>query len=338
MNPLISIIIPVYNGKNFLQNCFQTLENQTIGMNQLECIFVNDASDDCGASWEMLRKFENKYPDNVLIIDSKLNHRVGGSRNIALGYAKGTYIAFMDQDDTLHPTMLENMTLFLEKYQCDVVMCRFWKVPDTTIREPKRMGQDYILDINNDKEREKLLVANQLGYVVWDKLYRRELIFENDIRFPDGKFFEDTFFGGLIAGYLKRLGVINKTLYFYRQYATSTNESMTLKQRHDLLEVNNLKWNEFAKRGIYARCKEAIEYDYIQNYFFGGIKNFSHSYKKIPYRLFTEMSSDIRKRISFTDYQENEYLQKGLSDWEKCLLELTWCDINEADWETITLI
>ena len=338
MNPLISIIIPVYNGSNFLSNCFQTLENQTIGMQRLECIFVNDASTDNGASWEMLRNFEAKYPNNVLIINSNENHRVGGSRNIALKYAGGTYIAFMDQDDTLHPTMFERMTSFLEKYQCDVVMCRFWKVPDTTVRTPKRIGKDYILDITTDKEREKLLAANQLGYVVWDKLYRRDLIFENDISFPDGKFFEDTYFCGLISGYVRRLGVINETLYFYRQYATSTNETMNLQQRNDLLEVNNLKWDEFTKRGIYSHCKKAVEYDYVQNYFLGGIKNFSHTYKKIPYSLFIELSNGIRKRISPTDYRENEYLQNGLSDWEKCLLELTWCNVTEAQWESVTLI
>lgn len=331
----ISIIIPVYNGTKFLKTCFDSLTRQSIGMKNLECIFVNDASTDEGASLHMLCDFEKEYPDQVIVVDSQQNHRVGGSRNIGLEYATGDYIAFMDQDDILHPAMLWNMSVFLEKYECDVVMCRFLKFSDERVCQLKRSGPDYVIDITDDLEREKLITSNQLGYVVWDKLYRRDFIYENNIRFPDGKFFEDTFFCGLVSGYLKRLGVMNETYYFYRQYPGSTNESMSRIQRSDLLEVNNKKWEEFVERGIFERCKRAVEYDYLQNYYFGGLKNFSKAYDRIPYDLFQTMCMDVRNKMTLSDIRENNYLTIGLSEFEKCLLELVFCNSDEETWNQI---
>ncbi len=320
----VSIIIPVYNGEKFLKNCFQTLENQTIGMERLECIFINDASDDGGVSWDMLTWFEQKHPESVCIIDSKENHRVGGSRNIGLSYATGDYIAFMDQDDSLHPEMLKAMSDMMDAYECDVVMCRYRLVKPEEEHHKERMGQDYILDITDDKEREKLLATNQLGYVIWDKMYKRELIFDNDIHFPDNRFFEDTYFSGLVSCYAGRIGVLNETYYFYLQYDTSTNVSMTKKQRDDLLIVNNDKWDEFVKRGMYDSCKMAVEYDYIRNYYLGGLKNFAQVYQEIPYELLLQMQQDVSRRISKQDYSQNIYLQQGLNEHEKQLLEIVW--------------
>lgn len=320
----VSIIIPVHNGEKFLPYCFRALENQTIGMGRMECIFINDASDDKGASWDLLRQFEQKYPQSICIIDSKENHRVGGSRNIGLQYTTGDYIAFMDQDDYLHPDMLAVMSDMMEEYECDVVMCRYRMVRQESEYVKERLGQDYILDITDEKEREKLLATNKLGYVIWDKMYKRELLFDNGVRFPDNRFFEDTYFSGLVSCYIKRLGVINETYYFYLQHPAGTNISMTQKQKEDLLTVNNDKWDEFVKRGMYSSCRKAVEYDYIKNYYLGGLKSFAQSGEAIAGELLWQMQHDVAERISRQDYEENPYLQQGLTKEEKQMLELVW--------------
>ena len=95
----VSVIIPCYNATKWLPKCFLTLVSQTIGMSELELIFVDDASTDDGATYAMLQEFERAYPEQILVIYLEKNMRQGGARNIALQYASGEYIAFVDADD-----------------------------------------------------------------------------------------------------------------------------------------------------------------------------------------------------------------------------------------------
>ena len=95
----VSVIIPCCNATKWLPKCFLSLVQQTIGIEQIELIFVDDASTDDGATWEMLHEFECAYPESILILKLQENMRQGGARNIALQYATGEYIAFVDADD-----------------------------------------------------------------------------------------------------------------------------------------------------------------------------------------------------------------------------------------------
>ena len=103
----VTVITPCYNSERYLGECLESLEMQTIGMEQLELILVNDASTD--HTWEMILEFENKYPDSVIAINLPENRRQGGARNEALKYATGEYIAFLDSDDTALPETYEKV-------------------------------------------------------------------------------------------------------------------------------------------------------------------------------------------------------------------------------------
>ena len=96
---LISVIIPCRNVSKWLPQCFLSLVHQTIGINNIELIFVDDASDDGGATWTLLTEMEKAYPESIAVIGLNENMRQGGARNIALKYATGKYIAFVDADD-----------------------------------------------------------------------------------------------------------------------------------------------------------------------------------------------------------------------------------------------
>ena len=76
-----------------------SLVQQTIGIDQIELIFVDDASTDEDATWNMLQEFERAYPESIMILKLEENMRQGGARNVALQYATGEYIAFVDADD-----------------------------------------------------------------------------------------------------------------------------------------------------------------------------------------------------------------------------------------------
>ena len=97
MERKISIIIPCYNAQQYLDRCLLSLVNQTIDLDKLEIICVNDASTD--GTWDKLCSWESRYPENFLLVDCEKNGKLGRARNIGLSYATGDYIAFLDADD-----------------------------------------------------------------------------------------------------------------------------------------------------------------------------------------------------------------------------------------------
>jgi glycosyltransferase involved in cell wall biosynthesis len=89
MNKKISIIIPCYNVEKYIERCIDSLINQTMNLDQMEFIFVNDASTD--RTLDILLKYEKKYSDSIMVINSEENLRQGGARNIGLSYTNGDY-------------------------------------------------------------------------------------------------------------------------------------------------------------------------------------------------------------------------------------------------------
>ena len=126
MEPLISVIIPVYGVEKFLQDCIDSLLSQT--MNGIEYIFVNDASpDNCPA---ILHKNQLAHPDMIRVIDLKENKSQGGARNEGIKAARGVYIGFCDGDDMVAPWMYERMYKKAEQMQTDVVYVQYTAVPE----------------------------------------------------------------------------------------------------------------------------------------------------------------------------------------------------------------
>ena len=80
----VSVIIPCFNATKYLPKCFMSLVQQTIGIDQIELIFVDDASTDEDATWNMLQEFERAYPESIKILKLEENMRQGGARNVAL--------------------------------------------------------------------------------------------------------------------------------------------------------------------------------------------------------------------------------------------------------------
>lgn len=119
----ISIIIPCYNVQNLIDRCLESVTQQTIGLEHLEIILINDASTD--NTLDKLMEWEQRFLDNIMVITYDENHRQGGARNIGLSYATGEYIEFVDTDDWLEIDMYEAMVKEMMTGQYDVVRCQF---------------------------------------------------------------------------------------------------------------------------------------------------------------------------------------------------------------------
>lgn len=89
----LSVKVPCYNAEKIIDRCLTSLVNQTLGLENMEVIVINDASTD--GTLQVLKLWEQKYPDNILLIDYVVNVKTGGARNLGIHYASGEYIGFV---------------------------------------------------------------------------------------------------------------------------------------------------------------------------------------------------------------------------------------------------
>ena len=115
--PLVSVIIPVYNGENYLSQCLDSVLAQTI--KGLEVICVDDGSSD--SSLEILESYAQRHACFKILHQD--NMFAGAARNRGMSIASGKYLAFLDCDDFVEPEYLERLTELCEKYQADIGLC-----------------------------------------------------------------------------------------------------------------------------------------------------------------------------------------------------------------------
>ena len=118
-SPDISIIIPCYNSAPYLRNCLDSVLTQTINLHHLQLIIINDASTDSTA--DILSEYESKYPHEILLLNLSENQGQGYARNLALTYASGTYILYVDADDLIAPYSIELLLNHATLLQCDIL-------------------------------------------------------------------------------------------------------------------------------------------------------------------------------------------------------------------------
>lgn len=123
MGALISVIIPCYNVEAYIDRCMESLVQQTIGVEKLELILVNDASTD--GTLDKLQKWESQYPDSVKVITYDTNIRQGGARNVGLNYATADYIGYVDSDDWVERDMYETLYHYAMQGNYDMVKGKF---------------------------------------------------------------------------------------------------------------------------------------------------------------------------------------------------------------------
>lgn len=216
--PKVSVIVPVYNTEEYLEECIKSLLNQTL--RDIEIILVDDGSpDNCP---EMCDEWAKK--DNRISVIHKENGGLSSARNAALDICEGEYIGFVDSDDFVEPTMFEELCNSAVKNNSDISICAlstFYKgesveklLPfDKEVYKGKEITECFLVPLLGDNPNEK--VQGLEGFVC-RQLFKRETI--ENIRFkPEGEYFaEDVMFDFDIYPLCKTISVVNKPLYFYR--------------------------------------------------------------------------------------------------------------------------
>lgn len=253
----LSVVIPVYNVEKYLQDCIDSLMAQTY--KDCEFIFVDDASTD--SCLDILYKNESQFPDKIKVIASKENKCQGGARNIGIKEARGEYIGFIDSDDLSMPDMFKMMCKKAEETNADAVFVKYAAVPDdfrytdiSTFNGKELISWNRrLLDCNEkefcDEDRMNL-IAYPLGGVVCG-IWKRNLIIDHGIFFPEHMRYEDNYWITMITFYLNKVAFIDQIGYLYRNSPTSTTHTSNAMYHFDRLTIERSLWAEIKRLNMY---------------------------------------------------------------------------------------
>lgn len=323
----ISIIIPCYNVEKYIDRCIDSLVSQTIGINSLELIFVNDASTD--STLQKLSAWESRYPDSMMVISCPENGQQGTARNIGLQYASGKYIGFVDSDDYVSEEMYEMLWEPAEKYDCDVVGCLFVRENEEgaiQFQEASFSRGEECITIQTAEERKKLLEQGLPGGI-WCKIYRSELLFDHELYFPEQIRYEDNYWSAFLNFTMNSLYIINKPYYHYIIHQNSTIMQQDAMHHLDRLVIELMKVEECKRRGLFEQYHDEIEFSFLKLYFINSIRILFVRFREIPYEIIYTMQQNVREL--FPSYRDNPYLHK-LPPLQQELLKIVDADLNRA--------
>jgi Glycosyltransferases involved in cell wall biogenesis len=228
----ISLIIPVYNVEQYLEDCLNSVVAQTF--HDYEVICVNDGSTD-GSKW-ILEEYQRKCPQIKII--SQSNKGLSAARNAGIQAAKGDYLFFLDSDDWIEPNTLE---MLARKQSGEDLICfngrRSFEdgtieEPDSGIEEMQLTGWEYY--------NKYALVSRKFHFVCSVlRLYRREYLLQNNLFFENGIYHEDNLFTPVACYYAQTVKVIPDCLYTYRIREGSITTTINFKRIKDLIWIDN---------------------------------------------------------------------------------------------------
>lgn len=330
----ISVIIPCYNVELYIDRCLASITSQTIGIDALEIICIDDASTD--DTWKHLQEWEQKYPENIMLVHCDVNGRQGTARNIGLQYASTDWIAFIDSDDWLEFDYFEKLYSVTQIGNCDIVSCQNERDFSTSLTffNDRGTGKENRFMLIDTVEKRKLFFNLQsAGFAAWGKIIRKDLLIDNHIYFPENLAYEDSYWGPLLHFYAKRVYLVEEKLYHYFVNRQSTVLQMDADYHTDWLTVQSMKWDEWVQRGFLADYREELEYDFLCTCYLGFLKIIFLRYTKPPYSLYLLVKEITLEKIS--DYRQNKYIKEGLSEFYSTLLETLLLPLGKSQFQQL---
>lgn len=228
MKPVISVIIPVYNVKDFVGKCLDSVVRQKY--KNLDIVIVDDGSTD--GSGEICNEFA--VVDKRARVFHRKNGGLSDARNFGIKKAKGEIIAFIDGDDFVSEDFVGATYEEMTKSSVDVVVGGY------NLVKPKKEV------VSGEEATVKLLTGQEnIDIVAWNKLYRKSLFVDNDIWFPKGKKHEDTLTTYKVLSKARKVAYLDEALYCYVERGNSIMKTEKLEERLEMREM---------------AAKEAVEY------------------------------------------------------------------------------
>lgn len=322
----ISVIIPCYNVAPYIDRCLSSVKDQTIGMDSLEIICIDDASTD--DTWLRLQKWEQRFPEDVLLIRQEKNQKPGAARNIGLMYASAEWVAFVDADDWLDTDYFEMLYNPMQKYECEVVVCSFIRDicdPENTSEiKPRKQGKYIVADTKDRKK--KLFLDGSLGFGPWAKLIRKSLLMNHEIFFPEGLSYEDIYWLPLLYAYVEKAYVFDECAYHYFLNPDSTTLCNNADHHMDILSIQLRKWTDYSERGLLSEYQEELEKDAL-NDAVCTMTQFVVLYDEPSFSFYRMEREFLKRRIPEFRYK---YYRPNLDPTSRLLLDILYSSLDES--------
>lgn len=298
--PKISIIVPVYNVEEYIGTCLKSLVEQTL--EDIEIICINDGSTD--NSIRIIQYFmQNDF--RIKLINTS-NNGQGIARNIGIQNAKGEYIAFVDPDDWVDNDMYLKMYNQAQLLNSDIVICnyirwfedskkeQYWPFFEKALSCTKNKRLDIPDGCNIDKSilYSTLLISPCYS---WNRIYKRELLIDNNILFSTSKCYEDCIFILKTHILANTVSYIDDTLYKYRRHTNST--LLTLDNRLELLLIEYSSMEKYlSDKGLIHDFELNLRYFLAMNLIYT-YRNSNKVQQKEILKTFTRMLNSQDNRL-----------------------------------------
>ena len=320
----ISVIIPCYNVEKLVSRCLESVLTQSVGLEHLEIILVDDASTD--NTLEVLKSYEQRYPENIMIIACDTNGKQGTARNIALQYASGEYISFVDSDDVIHRDMYKILMEIAGATDSDIVQFRYIcrnSIEEVNTEETLKDISYKEYDFSDFQKRRLLFIDDSiLNQSCTTKFYKRELIEKAGVRFAEGMAYEEPLFTYPLKYYVNKVAVTETFLYYYISNKSGTiNEYMadlsTIIQ-HPQVQLDT--FNVMKSKPEFDECKREVEFYFMHTFYAETFYFLKYRNSTMPVALFRELAGILEENVP--EYRQNPYINDPLLVSEKLLIDL----------------
>ena len=319
MSDRISVIIPCYNVGRRVNECLDSLIHQSYGVDNLELILVDDASEDDTVS--ILRSYEEKYPEQIMLVLCEKNGRQGTARNIGMSYASGEWISFVDADDKVHERMFELLMSVAEKTDAEMITFRYSTDPQILDWVPETEVSDFevICPKTSEERRSFVLRYDLINNSCTQKLYRRSWLKNTGVMFAQGVCYEEPLFAYPLRYCVNRLIVTEWPLYFYHLNEMGTT-NMTMSDPNtirDHLSVQSQLLAFMRKYDFYEEYRNEIELNFLHCFVYEPYTFLSGRGYEMPKGIAVKIA-DIASR-EIPEWQSNPYLSQ-IPDEERELI------------------
>lgn len=232
----VSVIVPVYNGENYVERCVCSLLKQNFG--NFEIIIVNDGSTDCT---ESICKKLARYDSRVKLITTK-NQGVSAARNLGIKMSEGDYLSFVDVDDYVDSSYLSILVKGIEDNDADISVCNYFFVVDD-VAHPIHYSDNFIGLLNREQFLEGLISNCYRGFL-WNKLFKKEVIKRDGeiLKMKENiTICEDLLFVVTASQNADKFFVRSQPLYYYVQNKNSAyNDSFKKKRLSEIIAYNEI--------------------------------------------------------------------------------------------------
>lgn len=310
----VTTITPCYNGEKFIKKCWESLKTQTIGVENMECIFVDDCSTD--GTWNILRDIESEYPENVIVVQLPENRRQGGARNEALQYASGEYLQFLDQDDWLESNALEELYALAKEHDTDIIQFDYVH-PDGKDANDNFCKEEYIFELTDPLGRKDMLASGLMVCSHHNHFYRRALWEKTGSSFPENMVYEEPLFVYPMFLTANKIMISTKELYNMRAHSESSTETLLASRLEDHPRVQKMLLDFLMDMpGVMDTYRDEIEFYIIFSYYVETVINVGCG-GKLSLETFMEMQRTVLEY--FPNFEENRYLKNMISTVEQVL-------------------